>query len=225
MKKVLILIVVFLCIPFLSVDATPPIELGVKLEIASKDCQNGYFSKGHIDLLVLKEEVGERLLSSVSENYTYHYGHIESIEYLTSYSDTWVSYHAFVEDAIIDHVGYCNMQFMLGDELMHFSSFKLIYFDDEGKTLYESNTIQTKESFETEEYIDVNITFDADEPYHIDVTYENVKKSYVLIFVIIAVTLIAKYGFVFFSSLAALIIIYALIRVVIIQIKRKNSIK
>lgn len=223
MKKWMALILIVLTLPFLTVEATPPIEIGVKLKVDSKDCNNGYFNNGHFDLLVLRDEIGDRLLSTISEQYTYHYGDIDNIDYLTVYATTWISYQAFVSDAYIDYIGSCDVTMMGMEDMMIFSAVKLVYFDNDGTTLYVSSEIPTQDENERGDYVDVNLDFDADEPYHLDITYENEKHSYAIIILFILGAYLVKYGAMLIFSIAGILIIYAVIRVIIVQLRRRNQ--
>lgn len=198
-------------------------EIGVKLKIDSKDCNNGYFNNGHFDLLVLKEEVGERLLSTINENYIDRYGDIETIAYLTAYQEIWVSYQAYVSEAYTDYLGSCNVTLMSMEDMMVFTSIKLVYFSNEGTTFYVSSPIATRDLNEQEEYVDLNLDFDADEPYHLDITYENEDNNYTFIFLLIAGIYLLKYGGILFLSVAGILIVYAIIRVIIVQMRRRNE--
>lgn len=225
MKKLAIIFVIFLCLPFLSLEATPPIMRGIKVTIESKDCNQGNFNGGHIDILVLKDEVGDRLLSTKSDFYQLHYGHIETIQYIESYYALWISYLAYVQDAYTDGTGSCRVTFMFDEEMLQFTRFKLVYFNDEGETLYMSSPVNTIEDQGSDigiEVQDINVTLDADEPYHMDVTYDDKQGNYTFIFVIILVAYIAKYGIIIFGSIATVLVMYAIIRVVLIQINRKE---
>jgi len=214
---------IVLSLPFLTVEATPPIEIGVKLKIDSKDCNNGYFNNGHFDLLVLREEIGDHLLSTISDQYTYHYGDIETIDYLTVYSTTWISYQAYVSDAYTEFIGSCDVILMGTGDLMHYSAVKLVYFDNDGTTLYISSEIPTQDDNERGDYVDVNLYFDADEPYHLDITYENEHHSYAIIILFILGAYLVKYGAMLIFSIAGILIIYAVIRVIIVQLRRRNQ--
>lgn len=222
MKKWMALILIVLTLPFLTVEATPPIEIGVKLKVDSKDCNNGYFNDGHFDLLVLKDEVGDRLLSTVSDSYTYHYGDIETIDYLTSYQATWISYQAYVTNAYTDYIGQCRVTLMGMEDLTVFTSIKLVYFDNEGATLYISSEIPTQDADERGDYVDINLDFDADEPYHLDISYKNEQHSYAIIVLLILAAYLFKYGGMLVLSIAGILIIYAVIRVIIVQLRRRN---
>ena len=217
------LILIVLTLPFLTVEATPPIEIGVKLKVDSKDCNNGYFNNGHFDLLVLRDEIGDRLLSTISDQYTYHYGDMDHIDYLTVYSTTWISYQAYVSDAYTEFIGSCDVTLMGLEDIMHFSSVKLVYFSNDGTTLYISSEIPTKDENEHGEYVDINLDFDADEPYHLDITYENEKHSYAIIILLILGAYLVKYGAMLIFSIAGILIIYAVIRVIIVQLRRRNQ--
>jgi hypothetical protein len=225
MKKLLTLLIAFLCIPFLSVQATPPIEHGVKITIESNACNNGYFNGGHIDLLVLKEEANERLLTSQSDFYQNLFGHIDTIDYIASYGAIWISYLAYVQDAYVEGMGRCQLTFMFDEDMFQFSEFKLVLFSDEGETLFVSTPIEMIEDRGGDmgpEVQDINVTLDADDPYHIDVTYEDEKHSYFWIFAIILGVYVFRYGLLFFGSLAAIFIMYAIIYVMVVQIKRRE---
>jgi hypothetical protein len=222
MKKWMALILIVLSLPFLTVEATPPIEIGVKLKIDSKDCNNGFFNNGHFDLLVLREEIGDRLLATISDQYTYHYGDIDNIDYLTVYSTTWISYQAYVSDAYTDFIGSCNVTLMGLSDIIKFSAVKLVYFDNDGTTLYISSEIPTQDADERGDYVDINLDFDADEPYHLDISYKNEQHSYAIIVLLILAAYLFKYGGMLVLSIAGILIIYAVIRVIIVQLRRRN---
>jgi hypothetical protein len=143
MKKLIVLIVIVLCLPLLSVQATPPCaDPGFSIEIfGSAGCDEASVSY-HLDLLVKKVDVPTSVNEQQSTLYQELYGDIPSPDYLNDIDSEWTSYLAFVEGASYESWSPCYHAFAhQDDEYRHYSAIILVYFNDEGHTLFISEPL------------------------------------------------------------------------------------
>ncbi|HAX02716.1 MAG: hypothetical protein A2Y45_04995 [Tenericutes bacterium GWC2_34_14] len=224
MKKILVLMGILLCMPFFIVDATPPSSIdGVTIWIQDVGCMGETPTlANYVDLLVVKEEVEDRILTSRNIIYQDMFGHIEEIDYLNETENDWISYLAYVEGATLQYESACSMTFMVEpDHYQEYMSFKLVYFDDEGNTLFISDEIDNVIAYENEaRYGEIQFTPSND--YHIENTY-HISGGWGWIFALILGLYIGRALLWIFSGIAGIALLYAIIYVAVVQIKRHKN--
>lgn len=221
MTFVFIVLILFM-MPFFLIQATPPsAEPGITFVLSSNACSNETFDGGNFDLLVKREDVEEKITETINPLYQTLYGHIENIIYLQEDDSIWLSYLAYVEDANMSHENKCFFSFAQQEnEYFMFNEVKLIYFSDTGETIYVSEAIEIIHP-KTHEVRYGEIIFYADEPYRIDNNY-SITGGYRFILALLLGIKMVKWIFYPVVITAGLIILYALIRVVIIQLRRRK---
>ncbi|MDY0075328.1 MAG: hypothetical protein WC992_01315 [Acholeplasmataceae bacterium] len=173
MKKVIIVLILLLSIPMLEVKATPPATPdGIQILISTSSCPIGEaFEGGYLDLLVKREEVTRYTFDIPTQMYQDYFGHIETIDYLEDDDSIWMSYLAYVQGANIEGFGTCFQEFATQtDEYLAYNEVKLVYFDENGDTLYLSDPIEIEHPPKDGARYG-EIEFRAAEPYQIENNY------------------------------------------------------
>lgn len=219
-KLVLLVLVVFM-MPMLVVGATPPsAEPGISFVIHSTACTDESFTGGNFDLLVKREDVEGKITSATNNIYTTMYGDIPDIAYLQEDDSIWLSYLSNVENANVANENACFISFAQGeDEYFMFNEVKLVYFSDTGETIYISEAIEILHPKAHEARFG-EIHFYAYEPYSIDNQY-TISGGIRWIFVLILGIQIIRWIFYPLLIIAGIIIMYAFIRCIVFQVKRR----
>lgn len=140
---------------------------GIEVNIFSEDCNDDILDGYHLDMLLRRSQVVVNVSTIQNSNYQNAFGHIDSIDYLEEDDSVWVSYLAYVEDADIYGQGTCHQIFArLNEEYKNYSEIKLVFFNDEGETVYLSDiiTIPIADTYQTRHGY---LVFDADDPYEV----------------------------------------------------------
>lgn len=211
-------------VPLVNVDATPPSAIdGITIWINDEGClgENPTFNQ-HIDLLVLKSDVGSNIRDVKNEIYQYMFGHIDRIDYVDQINPLWVSYLAYVEGATLQYESACSMTFMVEpDNYRSYNSFKLVYFDDQGETLFISEEIENVIPYESEARYG-EIQFNPSNDFAIENTYR-ISGGWGWIAALILGLYIGRALLWIFSGIAGLALIYAIIHVTVVQVKRHKN--
>lgn len=221
MYHIIIIVFIFLMMPSLSVSATPPSAApGITFVIQSSQCTETGFNDGNFDLLVKREDVAGKILSSESLLYQTLYGDIDSIEYLEN-DPLWISYLAYVENANVSYDGTCYISFAEGeDEFYMFDEVKLVYFDDLGNTLYISDSLEIVHPNSNQARFG-EMVFHADEPYQIENNY-TISSNMMWIAVLILGLQSLKWVFYALVIIGGAFVLYAWIRCIVIQVNRRK---
>jgi hypothetical protein len=145
MKKLCAFVLMLSFMPGLIIFATPPQPTqDIFIYLTRND---GYFiddqTLGHLDVLVLKEDVEDRILDSISPIFIEKYGDPSLYDYLTLEND-YISYSAFVLDASFAHEEVFAYRFFTRyeHEYKAYTSFKLIYIDENQEVKSTSSVIE-----------------------------------------------------------------------------------
>ncbi len=169
MKKVLVLIFIVLLIPGIRAYATfDPYYPEEVIHVYLYDNAHEYYYyddvvTGYLDMLVKKDKVGSRMLPEVSELFTTLHPYTTNTDYLNPDAE-WISYAAYVENAYVQKdqaQPIAHYTFAYRQDIIHFESIKLVYFDELGNLMSESDEIMITPPSE-EEWIEVEIRLNMD---------------------------------------------------------------
>lgn len=143
MKKIIVFILILILLPCLPVQATPPCaDPGIVIEIVSLEGCHDTSETLYLDLLVKKEEVPTSINTTISSLYQDLYGETLRPNYLDELEEDWTSYLAYVDNASYESLSPCYYTFALGEgEYLHYSSIIVVYFNDQGETLFISEPL------------------------------------------------------------------------------------
>lgn len=218
--KLILFVLVVLMMPMLVIQATPPAaEPGISFVIHSTECTNDTFTSGNFDLLVKREDVQGKISLTINTLYQTLYGDIGDIDYLQEDDSIWISYLAYVEDANMMNENACFISFAQGEEeYFIFNEVRLVYFSDTGETIYLSDSIDILHPKAHEvRYGEIN--FYAYESYSIENNYR-ISGGFRWIFILLLGIKIVQWIFYPVVIIFGIVILYALIRVSIVQLKR-----
>ena len=205
------------------VEAVPPSAIeGITIRIEDSACSGDTPTfANHIDLLVKKSDVIDRIMMTPNAQYTALFGHISSIDYLEE-DAIWVSYLAYVGNATLQEEHACYMTFMVEpDDYKVYSQIKLVYFNDQGETLFISEPIEnTIAGYRESRYGDIE--FIPSDNFRIENTYRLFGGWGWIAALIIGVYILRILLWVFIG-IAGLLSVYAVFYVVIKQIKRYRN--
>ncbi|MFK5883937.1 MAG: hypothetical protein QM489_06290 [Candidatus Izemoplasma sp.] len=143
-KKLFLVFVLVLTLSLMNVNATDDSGYsGVTISIRGDACSysSAYAFTGNVDLLININDFNDNLINSyISNDYIESYPDYLNNEYLDN--QEWVSYYAYYQGAKVRGLNYCNLDFGSGtDHEDDLKNIKLVYFDDEGNTIYISNEL------------------------------------------------------------------------------------
>ncbi len=156
MKKVIIfsffifsILFLFLNVTEVSANSGPPI---IGINIAPDSCVydsaitegSRYTFPGNFDILVRIEDFETDNFTAMNDKYKAFYPFYEDIEYLSNLDEGWTSFSAYYEGT--SSWGYrdflCGMQFGDYRVVEKTEYIKVVYFDDDGTTLFISDEIK-----------------------------------------------------------------------------------
>jgi len=166
MKKIMVMVGILLCMPFLVLGATSEYAPeGIMIDINGVDNQTSVL--GRIDILVKRHEVQRNISDEPSETYVTMFGDIENIDYLKEDDTVWISYLAYVENANV--LKYAEGMYLFASdeaEYMAYSTIKIVWIDQDKQTLYISDEITIEHPKPNEKRYG-EIEFHAEVPYNV----------------------------------------------------------
>ncbi len=119
------------------------IGITVEIDICEYDEVNGETFEGNLDILVKIEDIGEDNITEINSRYKEEYPFYENIDYLQSIPSGWASFSGqYIDEESWGPADYvCGMKF--GDNTLvdEVKVIKVVYFDDEGNTLFMSDEV------------------------------------------------------------------------------------
>jgi hypothetical protein len=211
----IVLIFAFSLNPVYANSGPPITGINIMPEQCTESFEDNEFIpdfEGNFDIIVKKSDFEASEFSELTEQYKTFYPFYAEIDYLQDLEEGWTSFSAYYnEEESWGYADYlCGMQFGDTTTVAQLSSIKVIYFDDEGTTLFLSEEINIPSVYFFQE-IDAIIHFNTE-------TLEILPSldPYTYPYLVFAIILIL--GFVLFSIIIELVVAFVL------QLKTKKAI-
>jgi len=194
----------FLNVQGVMANSGPPI---IGITVRPSTCQEDFLEEdyvssfpGNFDILVKESDFTEEDFGPMTDTFKSFYPFYEDIQYLDNIEEGWVSFSAFYqEENAFGYADYqCGMQFGNSTLVTQTSAIKLIYFSDQGDTLYVSEEIRVPSVYFYQDR-DAVISFDTD-TYQVNPSLEPYTNPYLFLMVIVVV------GFMAFSIVIEVVV-------------------